>query len=60
MTYCKRCKGTGQILAQLRPEQDYAYAERGMPIPKVDCPTCNGSGQERATDGEVVHKDNAK
>lgn len=46
---CLRCKGTGMILARLTPEQDLGFAKRGMGIPKVECPTCNGDGYLTAT-----------
>lgn len=43
-TECPNCHGTGQKLARLSPEQDLSFAQRGLPIPKVDCWICKGSG----------------
>lgn len=41
---CRSCHGTGQRLARLTPEQDRGFAQRGQPIPKVDCWVCQGTG----------------
>lgn len=41
---CKGCKGTGQKLARLTREQDFALAQRGAVIPKVECWYCGGTG----------------
>lgn len=41
---CRSCRGTGMRLARLSAEQDYAYAQRGQPIPEVKCWICQGTG----------------
>ena len=41
---CWRCHGRGVVLARLTQEQDFGFAQRGAPIPKVQCPRCKGTG----------------